>query len=334
MLIVDSSQLERARLELRAMVKSFLFNPEFAINLIDFGFPQVTDPATGLRVWDAEQVALRFHVARKYTLEELAHMAKKVLPRQVGPFRTDVIEAEYQPAQLGAAAPASATRERLCGGLGISSLRDRTGTLGGIVRDRASGKPMILSNWHVLYVTRGAREGRPVYYPALRSAGPQPPIVARVARERLSAHDPAELPLDVAVATLADGVPWENLQLGIGRVRGVARARLGMQVVKAGLTTGKTFGAVSGVEGFSKMAYDGSWVRLIERVVTISRSPLNLGQGQVSRPGDSGAWWLDAATSEVVALHYAGLPTGTRAQAMDMQYVFDELGVELADETA
>ena len=49
MVTVDSSQLDRARLELRAMVKSYLFSPEYSINLIDFGFPRRTNQASGQR---------------------------------------------------------------------------------------------------------------------------------------------------------------------------------------------------------------------------------------------------------------------------------------------
>jgi hypothetical protein len=333
MIIVDSQQLERARLELRAMVRSYLFSPDYDINLIDFGFPQRTDKQTGERRWDLDSAALRFHVIKKYTLEQLEQLKLRRLPRNIGPFQTDVIEAEYGaslPLYIPTG-PRASDREKLCGGLGISALRDMYGTLGGIVRDAQSGDAMIMSNWHVLYATRSAQAGRPTYQPIMLSNGLRPSVVARITRERLATHTPGELPLDVAVARLVDQARWENLQFGVGRVTGVARARLGMKVVKSALVTGVAAGAVSGIEGFSKMTYDGNWTRLIERVVTISRWPLNLGATRVSLGGDSGAWWLDAATHEAVALHYAGKRDGTRAQAMDMQHVLDAVGVTIAD---
>lgn len=336
MVIVDSQQLERARLELRAMVRSYLFSPDYAINLIDFGFPRRTNPATGQRYWDTSSAALRFHVTKKYTLAELDELKLKRLPRRIGPFQTDVIEAEYgvDLPLTPPSGPRAAPRARLCGGLGISIARDNYGTLGGIVRDRQSGALMILSNWHVLYGTRNARQGRPIYQPILRANAPVPAIVARAARERLSAYGPTELPLDVATATLVDQLAWENMQLEIGPVSGVGRARLGMKVVKSGVATGRTVGVVSGIEGFSKMTYDGNWKRLIERVVTISRWPLDQGQGLVSQGGDSGSWWLEEATGRAVALHFAGLRDGTRAQAIDMQHVLDAMDVEIADGAA
>lgn len=334
MIIVDDGQLERARLQLRAMVSSFLYNPDYDINLIDFGFPRRTNPATGARYWDTESAALRFHVTLKYTLEQLERLEKKVLPRQIGPFQTDVIEAEYG-VTLPVDAPAgprASPRERLCGGLGISAFSGVYGTLGGIVRERRTGRLMIMSNWHVLYFTQNTAPGQPIYQPIMLAGRPQPALVARVAAERISAPHSGQLPLDVAVAPLVDQGDgrWENHQLEVGPVTGVARARLGMQVVKSGLTTGRTFGAVSGVEGFSKMNYAGGYRRLIERVVTISRWPLDRGPGPVSQGGDSGCWWLEAASGRAVALHYAGLRDGTRAQAMDMQHVLDEMGVEIA----
>jgi hypothetical protein len=331
--MVDAGQLERARLELRAMVKRYLFNPEYEINLIDFGFPQRSHRETQQRYWDTESVALRFHITKKYSLDELEAMRRKVLPRQIGQFQTDVIEAQY-----GASLPMSmpfgmraARREKLCGGIGISAFRDMYGTLGGIVRDAQTGEAMILSNWHVLYATRTARAGRPIYQPVLLSRHPQPEVVARIVRERISAPGPSELPLDVALATLVDQGRWENLQLGIGRVTGVTAPRLGMKLVKSGLVTGVTYGAVSGVEGFSKTIYDGNWPRLIEHAITISRWPLNLSTLPLSQGGDSGSWWLDEATTQAVALHFAGKRDGTRAQAMQMQHVLEALGVVIAD---
>lgn len=334
MISVDPRQIEQARLSLRGMVQDYLLNPEYSINLIDFGFPRRTDPVAQRRYWDVESVSLRFHVTKKYTLDELEALKLKVLPRRIGQFETDVIEAEYSVPLLMEvpSGPRTAPGARLCGGLGISAFADIHGTLGGIVRDRQTGAPMILSNWHVLYATRNARTGQPIYQPILRSGKPQTAIVARAARERLSAPATGSSSLDVAVAELIDPRPerWENFQLEIGAVAGVTRARLGMQVVKSGLASGRTSGVVTGIEGYGKMTYQGNWLRLIERIVTISRYPLDRSTALVSMPGDSGAWWLDAATRQAVAVHYAGLRDGARAQGMDMQAVLDALAADLA----
>ncbi len=352
MITVDPAQLESARRELRAMVRDYLFNREYSVNLIDFGFPQHTTEIDGRTVqyWDDTSVALRFHVTKKISEQELRANGLKLLPRRIGQFETDVIEAEYG-ASLPRGLPSgqgAARREKLCGGLGISAFRNMYGTLGGIVQDRVSREPMILSNWHVLYGNRNTRPGHPIYQPIMLFNSGEPSLVARVDRERLSAPGADQLPLDGALAKLLEPARWENFQLGIGRVNGAARATLGMRVVKSGLTTGVTRGVVSGIEGFSKQVYDGDWVRLIEHGVTISRAPLGTldvmtamfkqrrydNRGIVSMAGDSGSWWLDEPTRKAVALHFAGNGNATRAQGIDMQFVLDELKVEIADQAA
>ena len=55
--------------------------------------------------------------------------------------------------------------------------------------------------------------------------------------------------------------------------------------------------------------------------------PLN--GGEVSMPGDSGSWWLDAETREAIGLHFAGSDIPERALALNMQPVLDALGVEI-----
>lgn len=343
MISVDPGELERARLELRAMVRKYLFNPDYSINLIDFGFAQRGKLVDGkeVRYWDKHSLALRFHVTQKFSLDDLERLEMKVLPQRIGPFATDVIEADYT-TRLPGAIPSGARvapRPKLCGGLGISAFRDTSGTLGGIVRHRETRELFLMSNWHVLYYTRNTRAGQPIYQPIMHSYAPTPPIVARVAHERLSAPGATQLPLDVAVARLNDQSAWENFQIGLGRVSGVARARLGMQVVKSGLTSGITRGVVSGIEGFSKLVYDLNWPRMIERVVVISRSPLYEGEGHpgtepVSMEGDSGSWWLDEATRQAVALNFAGRSDGGRAMAIDLPFVLDEMHMDLADNGA
>jgi endonuclease G len=73
----------------------------------------------------------------------------------------------------------------------------------------------------------------------------------------------------------------------------------------------------------ANIRYDGL-NRVIRQVITIE--PLN-GFAEVSRPGDSGAWWMDTATRQVIGLHFAGSNFPERALAMDMQPVLNALNV-------
>lgn len=324
--IVSPSDLSQARAELATMVRTYLFNPRYGVTLIDFGFPYY-----GSQRMD-DRVALRFHVPRKLTPEELTQLERKMLPTRVGNFETDVVEGQYEiqmlpsggiPTGISPLPNRPSSEPVLCGGMSISTLSNGTGTLGGIVRDRASGEVMILSNWHVLAGRQAAQPGQSIYQPGIIPGGALTRVVARFKRELLTTNL-----LDAATATLIDGSQWRNFQLGIGAVRGVGDARLGMKLTKYGATTGRTNGMVSGIEGYARMTYNnGTWDRLIDHVITISRWE---DESVVSGGGDSGSWWLDAATNNVIALHFGGVQGGTRAQALDIQNVINQLGVDVA----
>jgi len=108
-------------------------------------------------------------------------------------------------------------------------------------------------------------------------------------------------------------------------VRGVGWAQVGTEVIKSGRTTGVTRGRVTGVEGTARMPYSGVY-RRIRNVMTIDprRGPY------VSAGGDSGSFWLDEETMNVVGLHFAGSDRPERALAIDMQPILDALNVNIA----
>ncbi len=101
-----------------------------------------------------------------------------------------------------------------------------------------------------------------------------------------------------------------------------------MEVIKSGRGSGKTYGRVTDIEGIIRIRY-GSLERMVRSVLVIE--PYN-GSPEVSRPGDSGAWWLDASTMHTIGLHFAGSYYPERALAIDMQSVLDALNVRIADE--
>ena len=74
------------------------------------------------------------------------------------------------------------------------------------------------------------------------------------------------------------------------------------------------------------MTYSGV-SRLIRNVMTIDpRDALS----QVSTGGDSGSFWLEEETMNVVGLHFAGSDRPERALAIDMQPILDALKVDMA----
>jgi endonuclease G len=210
----------------------------------------------------------------------------------------------------------------LRGGISISDqFHNAYGTLGGKVVDRDDpNKEMILSNWHVLAGDWRAQRGRRIYQPGRRDGGTYADTVATLTRHAMSAN------LDAAVATLTSSRSLINDQFGLGAVRGVGRAELGMEVVKSGRGSKITNGRVTGIEGTIRIRY-GLLERLIRHVVTIERRSDSLEE--VSRGGDSGSWWLDRATMRAIGLHFAGSDRPERALAVDMQSVLDALSVDV-----
>jgi hypothetical protein len=130
--------------------------------------------------------------------------------------------------------------------------------------------------------------------------------------------------LDAAVATLTGRRRLLNEQLGLGPVLGASPARLGDSVVKSGRSSYITYGRVVEIHSTARMRY-GYLERLIRDVVIID--PVN--GGEVSRPGDSGSWWLNAGTKQAVGLHFAGGDMPERALAISMPSVLDALRVEI-----
>jgi hypothetical protein len=129
--------------------------------------------------------------------------------------------------------------------------------------------------------------------------------------------------IDAAVATLNDSRPWCNDQFDIGPIAGVASPTLDMQVVKSGRGSEITEGVVDGIEGEYPMEY-GRYRRKIKHVYRIV--PLR-ERAEVSRGGDSGAWWLEKETKKAVALHFAGYNQPETALGMAMPHVLSALNV-------
>jgi endonuclease G len=319
---VDRMTLARARLALRQAGRDFLFDPN--VQLIDFGHP-----AHQGRL-DESDLAIRIHVRKKlsgFALEAAAEAGNtRPIPKAISGFKTDVPEGTYQLHWWGdwqrRQTDSQTSRvEVMRGGVSISDEYQYTyGTLGGLVIDRMTEKEMILSNWHVLVGWWGARPGQRIYQPGRGHGGSGADTVALLTRDAMS------LNLDAAVATLNGSRGLLNDQLDLGPVRGVGQAQLGMEVVKSGRRTGVTFGRVAAIEGTARMRYDGV-DRIMRNIVTIESRHL---YEEVSGGGDSGSWWLEARTRQVIGLHFAGSDSPERALAHDMASVLEALNVEVA----
>lgn len=260
---------------------------------------------------------------------------REMVPREVNGVPTDVVEVGELRAQ-------QSRRERwrpAPGGVSLGHFRVTAGTLGAVVRDRATGDRLILSNNHVLANTNDAAENDPILQPGAADGGrAETDIVARLERfcpidfsiqpgtcelanayavagnllaralgssHRVTvyqAHPQAVNLVDAAVARpVNDGDILDEI-LEIGVVMGAAPAVLGMSVRKSGRTTGLTTGTITVLHATVDVSYRGGrTARFEDQIVT---SPMSQG-------GDSGSLLVRGDALLAVGLLFAGSDQST-----------------------
>jgi endonuclease G len=317
---IDSMEMAHSRLALHQAVATCLFDRFRKIRMVDIGMYEKNGRVEN-------RLAIRFHVDEFIPNENLEVMGRT--PLQTQPIY-DIPTVVLKVGQIGLQQfgwrgnwwrsynPRTTRVDPLQGGVSISTAYYYSGTLGGIVLDRMTKRPMILSNWHVLGVYWGAPRGQQILQPGRYDGGRGADVIATLERDAMWDN------LDAAVAVLAGNRLLRNNQLEIGSVTGVTKADLGMQVEKSGRSSGRTFGVVTGIDGVLRLNY--GWLEhLIRDIVNIG--PI---AGEVSRGGDSGSWWLDSTSKNAIGLHFAGGNNPEHALAIEMQSVLDALNVDIA----
>lgn len=281
----------------------------------DIGFKWVSGLATN-------KICLRVHVDAKLPEDELEPRLRIV--RRINGFPVDVVASTYKVHRdQGDSQNSFATT--LLSGSPCQRRGANAGTIGAIAIDRASGKPGILSNWHVLSSPEGA-DSDLVYG---HSSADLP--IARLSKSMLSRHG------DAAFATLTGAASWHPTlkQLNLP-LTGVAPAALGRILCKYGRTTGLTRARVDGIGTYKvvhthrdgrKKTVEIDGFRLVPQDIAAPHAALSL-------PGDSGACWTDPDTGDAVGLHMAGegydWPGGDCALACHMDRVMERLDLRLA----
>jgi hypothetical protein len=321
-MVMDKATRARARAAMLEVLERHLLDERRDINLIDMG--------EVIKAGEVVPLAIRYHVTKRLTTQELTDRGINLLPTEINGFKTDVIKAKYQPRSLGwstTVTSGSSTERRtpvepVRGGISIGAEYFESGTLGGIVMDRTTRQKMILSNWHVLVARWYARSGQRIFQPSRYDGGSGANVIANYTRHAMHKN------LDAAVAVLNDAHTLSNVPMGMARpVTAAALPELETPVEKSGRSSKVTFGRVTGILGIARMRYDGV-ERILRDVVAID--PQNQGH-EVSSPGDSGAWWLESSSKRAIGLHFAGSNLPERALALDIQEVLDALDVEIPD---
>lgn len=258
-------------------------------------------------------VSIRIHVEHKKNKNDLIQQDIEIIKEEIDGVPIDIIQANLNPRlsipRLRASELRTQRKADLNGGISVGGINKKGyGTLGAVVFDIEEGKPMILSNFHVLGdLNNPIRKNTPVFQPAIanlkkprsKSDLDSNYMVAALSRSGISQG------LDCAVAEIKNRTA-SNYILGIGPVKGAIVPRLGLRVKKSGLVTDITQGIIDGIywTGYVDPQAKTKKQLIKNAVHIISREGLD-SKEEISYYGDSGSLWV-TENNYAVALHFAG----------------------------
>lgn len=274
-----------------------------------------------------DELGIRFHVPKKIAASALR--VAELLPNRLESIRCDVLVASYR---LHADEDPRTKLRPLRPGSSVGNVTHRkAGTLGCFVRTRADRRVAFLSNWHVLFGGADARVGDEVSQPSVKFAtGPAADVVGRLHRQA-----GLDRGYDAATALVESGVDLNPRILGADvQPVDIIDVEPRMRLVKFGVTSGLTHGAVDGILGSYEMNYEpyGDAKRWMEGFRIVPDTEVEAPETEISLGGDSGAIWVEHDTGRAVGLHFAGEdglgPSGEYALAHPIRPVIDLLEVD------
>ena len=289
-------------------------------------------------------------VDKKLPMQQLKK--RDLIPQSVGDYQTDVIETgeiRFLDSRTSRMRPAQP-------GISIGHFKISAGTLGAVVRDKKTRKPMILSNNHVLAnITNGhdnrAQIGDPILQPGSYDKGKKSDDVIGYL-ERFIPLNKGEGATDCQVAIAVERFlnfflhlirPNYKLKffknegsnlvdcalarpssdqavitdiMGIGRVQGIKEAAVGMKIQKSGRSSGITNGSVVAIGSSVSVNMGESEVAVFDNQFVTT---------PISQSGDSGSLVLDMG-NHAVGLLFAGSEKATVCNRI--QNVINFLNIE------
>lgn len=301
-----------------------------------------------VRGQDAGKISTVVLVKHKLPAKDLHR--DQIIPKRIDGEITDVLEVgDIQ--LLGRTDLARPAKP----GMSIGHYKISAGTFGAVVKDKATGQPLILSNNHVLAnITDGTDErskiGDPILQPGRYDGGTDKDVIAHLERF-VPLHKSFGLPtcqiasaftwllnvvfglvipqyqisilretgkanaVDAALAKPIDPAFITNEVFELGPIKGVKSPEPGMIIKKSGRTTGVTQSKIKVMDATLKISLGGSEVGLFEDQVVA---------GPMSEPGDSGSLIL-TEDNYAVGLLFAG---SNKATVMNrIETVCDQLNV-------
>ena len=274
-------------------------------------------------------------VIRVYVAEKQANISKfDKIPKTIRGIKTDIIQAyasyhaddrPYTPI-TGGISFGQSEKFRLIQDDGSVALISEQGTLGAIVRDNLTEKPMFLTNHHVTKVMvseveeRSGKVGDIFDQPNLVGGDGKPFPNASIGKLARFAINPL---VDAAVIEYQSTRPFTEEILGIGKIAGSAKATLGMKVRKRGRTTELTYGIVDGID--ASTAIQGTNIVFQHQMVIVPDTTKN---AVFSNSGDSGSVVVNEQ-NKVVGLLFAGVPSMANSPQMTWANHIDNVLTQL-----
>ena len=293
---------------------------------LDIGYKYVGGQRT-------DDIVVRIHVREK--IPETALEAAQVFPRDIDGIPVDIIQAVYESADESAVVTRETLFQRqrrqsvIQPGLSISHPNVSAGTFGTVVYDNLTGRPCMLSNWHVIVGSNNASPGDDIIQPGFADGGRLPQDrVGQLERSILNAEGDAA----IAVIDLTSGRSLDLTQYETGvTVQSARMAKIGDILGKSGRTTGVTQGRVDGFGAYTiPYSVGARTIQGFKIVPVIDGNPNN---DEISSGGDSGSIWYDSDTHEGIGLHFAGEtspnPRQEHAISCHLPIVLDALNISL-----
>lgn len=231
--------------------------------------------------------------------------SEALVPASVGGVATDVVAVGELTAQ-----PYRGRYRPAPGGVSIGHVKITAGTLGCLVKRGA--KKFILSNNHVLANSNAAKTGDAIVQPGPYDGGKAPAdVIARLAQfVPLKFGGTAVNFVDAAIAAplRPDLVRATNIWYGTVSTT-TTLPQLALLVKKAGRTTQRTRGRISGINATVRVNYGTSGVALFQNQIVI----VSLTSAPFSQGGDSGSLIATDSGNRPVGLLFAGSASHTIA---------------------
>ena len=276
--------------------------------------PNVVGVGIGEKIKDGKRTGrtcLKVYVEKKVAKEKLSK--QDLVPPIIAEVETDVVE-------VGKLRPLASNRQRsrpARGGASIGHYKITAGTLGCLVKDKKTGKALILSNNHVLANSNQAKKGDAIIQPGAADGGKlKKDKIAELERFIKIGFGRKANTVDAALARPLNDKDVSPEISSIGIPKGTAKGKVGLVIQKTGRTTDHTLGQIRDISATVRVDYDGQTGLFRNQIMTSA----------MSQGGDSGSLVLDKKR-RAVGLLFAGSDLVTICNPI--QEVFKSLKCEL-----